>query len=92
MFRILQVIFGEKSLEEVPQPQESKMLQTIETEFNTILSKAIPTMDKLEALVGLHAKASTVAALQPQLTTILTNAALTNEQRIEQILTLTGKL
>lgn len=76
----------------VNQTLEKKMLQALETEFSTIIGQAGTTLEKLEALVGLHAKASAVSVLQPQLSGIMANAALTDDQKVEAILVAVGKL
>lgn len=76
----------------VNQTLGKKMLQALETEFSSILAQGTTTMEKLEALISLHEKASTVATLQPQLSGIMANAALTDDQKVEAILVAVGKL
>jgi hypothetical protein len=68
------------------------MFASLEAEFSAIVNDVKSVPEKLEALVGLHVKATAVAALAAPLTTILEDAAQTTEQKVEAILVAVGKL
>jgi hypothetical protein len=68
------------------------MFAALEAEFNAIVNDARSIPEKLEALVGLHSKASAVAALAAPMTTIIEDTSKTTEQKVQEILALAGKL
>jgi hypothetical protein len=68
------------------------MLAALEAEFATIVGDVKSIPEKLEALVGLHAKVQAVEAMAAPMTTIIGDAAQTVEQKVTAILTLVGKL
>jgi len=68
------------------------MFAALEAEFNTIINDAKSIGEKLEALVGLHAKVSAVEALAAPMTAIIEDASKTTEQKVTEILTAVGKL
>jgi len=68
------------------------MFAALEAEFNAIVSDGRSVAEKLESLIGLHAKSATVDSFAPALTAIVEDAAKTTEQKVTDILTAMGKL
>lgn len=68
------------------------MFATIEAEFASIMNDGRSVLDKIESVVGLHAKAQAAQALVAPLTAILEDGTKTTEQKVEEILTAVGKL
>ena len=68
------------------------MFAALEAEFNAIVADGRSVAEKLESLIGLHAKSATVDSFAPALTAILEDAAKTTEQKVTDILTAVGKL
>jgi hypothetical protein len=68
------------------------MFAALEAEFAAIVSDGRSVAEKLESLIGLHAKAATVSQFAPPMTSIIENASMATEQKITEILTLVGKL
>lgn len=68
------------------------MFAALEAEFNTIINDVKSVAEKLEALVGLHAKAAAVEALAAPIATIIEDTSKATEQKVTEILTAVGKL
>jgi hypothetical protein len=68
------------------------MFAALEAEFNSIVADGRSVAEKLESLIGLHAKSATVDSFAPALTAIVEDAAKTTEQKVTDILTAVGKL
>ena len=68
------------------------MFAAFEAEFNAIVADGRSVAEKLESLIGLHAKSATADAFAPALTAIVEDAAKTTEQKVTEILTAVGKL
>lgn len=68
------------------------MFKALETEFEAIVTDVKSIPEKLEAFLGLKAKVDTVNALAAPITTIIEDTTATTEQKVEAILTATGKL
>lgn len=68
------------------------MFAALEAEFNAIITDVRSVPEKLEALLGLHAKSQALDALVAPLTAVVEDAAKSTEQKIQEILTLVGKL
>lgn len=68
------------------------MFAALEAEFSAIINDAKSIPEKLEALVGLHSKASAIAALTAPMTTIIEDTSKATEQKVQEILSLVGKL
>jgi hypothetical protein len=68
------------------------MFAAFEAEFNSIVADGRSVAEKLESLIGLHAKAATVDSFAPALTAIVEDATKTSEQKVTDILTAVGKL
>lgn len=68
------------------------MFAALEAEFAAIMNDARSIPEKLEALVGLHSKASAVEALAAPMTAIIEDVTKATEQKVQEILTLVGKL
>lgn len=66
-------------------------LSFIEAEFQKIKDDSTSVMDKLESLIGLHAKAKELTALEAQITSIM-NEPSTVEVKVESVLHAMGKL
>ncbi len=63
----------------------------IESEFNAIIGDVKSVPEKLEALVGLHSKAQTLAALESALTTIVEDSTKVAADKVSEILAAVGK-
>jgi hypothetical protein len=68
------------------------ILSSIETEYNTIINDGRSIADKLESLVGLHAKKQELSQLEPQLVSLIENAGIPTPEKVSQILAMVGKL
>ena len=68
------------------------MFAALEAEFNAIINDVKSVPEKLEALVGLHTHAQAVEALAAPMTAIIEDASKTTDQKVQEILTLAGKL
>lgn len=68
------------------------MFAALEAEFNAIVNDVKSVPEKLEALVGLHSKAQVIAALSTPMTAIIEDTSKATEQKVQEILTLVGKL
>ena len=68
------------------------MFAAIEAEFAAIVGNAGTVAEKLEALIGLHAKSTAITALATPMTTIIEDASKPTDQKVQEILTLVGKL
>jgi len=68
------------------------MFAALEAEFNAIINDVKSVPEKLEALVGLHTKATAVEALAAPMTTVIEDASKTTEVKVTEILTMVGKL
>ena len=68
------------------------MFAALEAEFNAIVADGRSVAEKLESLIGLHAKSATVDSFALALTAIVEDAAKTTEQKVTDILTAVGKL
>jgi hypothetical protein len=68
------------------------MFAALEAEFNAIVADGRSVAEKLESLIGLHAKSATVDSFAPALTAIVEDAAKTTEQKVTDILAAVGKL
>jgi hypothetical protein len=68
------------------------MFAALEAEFNAIVADGRSVAEKLESLIGLHARSATVDSFAPALTTIVEDAAMSSEQKVTAILTAVGKL
>jgi len=68
------------------------MFAALEAEFNSIVADGRSVAEKLESLIGLHAKSAMVDSFAPALTAIVEDAAKTTEQKVTDILTAVGKL
>lgn len=68
------------------------MFASLEAEFNSIINDVKSIPEKLEALVGLHAKSQAVEALAAPMTAIIEDTSKTTEQKVQEILTAVGKL
>lgn len=64
---------------------------SLEQEFNAIAADTRSIPEKLEAVVGLHAKAQELTQLESQLVSVIDGGA-TAPEKVEQILKLVGKL
>lgn len=65
---------------------------TIEADFNAIITNADAIPAKLEALVGIHARAAAMTSLTSQLTAIVDDGMKATADKVTEILTATGKL
>ncbi|MGQ7939125.1 hypothetical protein [Paraburkholderia sp. D1E] len=63
----------------------------IEAEFNAIVGDVKSVPEKLEALVGLHAKAQTLSTLESSLTTIVEDTTKAAADKVSEILAAVGK-
>jgi hypothetical protein len=63
----------------------------IESEFNAIVADVKSVPEKLEALVGLHAKAQNLSALESTLTTIVEDTTRAAADKVTEILAAVGK-
>lgn len=68
------------------------MFATIEAEFAAIMNDGRTVLEKIESVVGLHAKAQAAQALAAPIAAILEDGAKTTEQKVEEILMAVGKL
>ncbi|KWN79005.1 hypothetical protein WM24_28490 [Burkholderia ubonensis] len=64
----------------------------IEARFQAIANDGRAFVDKVEEVVGLGSVAKELADLEARVTTILSDAGSTAEQKVEQILHAVGKL
>ena len=67
------------------------VLQSIETEFNTIVADARSIPEKLAALVGLHARAQELTSLESSITSIIDDASKATADKVTEILHAVGK-
>jgi len=68
------------------------MFAALEAEFNAIVTDGRSIAEKLESLIGLHAKSAVITSYAPALTTIVEDTATNTEQKVTAILTAVGKL
>ena len=68
------------------------MFAALEAEFNSIVADGRSVAEKLESLIGLHAKSAMVDSFAPALTAIVDAFDKTTEQKVTEILMAVGKL
>lgn len=67
------------------------VLQSIENEFNAIVSDARSVPEKLAALVGLHNRAQELTQLEASITTIVDDSTKATADKVTEILHAVGK-
>lgn len=68
------------------------MFAALEAEFAAIVADVKSVPEKLEALVGLHAKSQVIDALATSMATIIDDTSKPTAQKVQEILTMVGKL
>ena len=68
------------------------MFAALEAEFAAIVNDARSIPEKLESLMGLHTKVEAINALTAPMTAIIEDGNKATEQKVQEILTLVGKL
>lgn len=68
------------------------MFASLEAEFAAIVGDVTSIPEKLAALVGLHSKAQAVEALATPMTAIIEDTTKVTADKVQEILTLVGKL
>ncbi len=68
------------------------MFASIENEFHAIIDATTGVAEKLEALVGLHAKAQEVEQLGTNISQVIDDVNKGTQQKVQEILNMVGKL